>query len=98
VLRIWDGDYVRIRGYRRELNHLIFSKMRKIKQKDFDKYNDFPIKNFNFIEEAEKLILRNGENIASELVILESLRYLDRACEIKHKPYINFLLLKLLGK
>lgn len=96
LLRIWEGDYVRIRGYRRELSHWISLSMNINKQILFTESDNLSIKNFNFIELAEKIVLGNGENIESDLVILESLRYLYKEYDEKKNLYIVSLISKLL--
>lgn len=96
LLRIWEGDYVRIRGYRRELSHWINLSMNINKQILFTESDNLSIKNFNFIELAEKIVLGNGENIESDLVILESLRYLYKEYDEKKNLYIVSLISKLL--
>lgn len=96
LLRIWEGDYVRIRGYRRELSHCINLSMNINKQILFTESDNLSIKNFNFIELAEKIVLGNGENIESDLVILESLRYLYKEYDEKKNLYIVSLISKLL--
>lgn len=96
LLRIWEGDYVRIRGYRRELSHWINLSMKINKQILFTESDNLSIKNFNFIELAEKIVLGNGENIESDLVILESLRYLNKEYDEKKNLYIVSLISKLL--
>ena len=96
LLRIWEGDYVRIRGYRRELSHWINLSMNINKQFLFTESDNLSIKNFNFIELAEKIVLGNGENIESDLVILESLRYLYKEYDGKKNLYIVSLISKLL--
>ena len=92
VIRIWEGDYVRIRGYRRELNHWISLSMKNSRQKALKENDYLFVKNFNFIEQAEKIVKRNGENIESDLVILESLRYLNKEHGEKKKAYIISLM------
>lgn len=96
LLRIWEGDYVRIRGYRRELSHWINLSMNINKQFLFTESDNLSIKNFNFIELAEKIVLGNGENIESDLVILEALRYLNKEYDGKKNLYIVSLISKLL--
>lgn len=96
LLRIWEGDYVRIRGYRRELSHWINLSMNINKQILFTESDNLSIKNFNFIELAEKIVLGNSENIESDLVILESLRYLYKEYDEKKNLYIVSLISKLL--
>jgi len=95
-LRIWEGDYVRIRGYRRELNHWISLNMKNGKEIFLEEENYLSMKDYNFIELAEKIVVRNDENIESDLVILESLRYLYKEYDEKRKAYVISLISKFL--
>jgi hypothetical protein len=80
ILRILDGEYVRSRGYERELSYWINSKNNgeyklstKIKIKNMDE-----ISPSYYINIAESIITNSNlkNQIASSLVTLESLRYL----------------------
>ena len=80
ILRILDGEYVRSRGYERELSYWINSKNNgeyklstKIKIKNMDE-----ISPSYYINIAESIIINSNlkNQIASSLVTLESLRYL----------------------
>ena len=95
LIRIWDGDYVRIRGYRRELSHWISLRMNKKKQ-IISKNTTLSKISSNFINSAEKIISRNGQNIESDLLTLECLRYLNKESNEKSKPYLFYLMNKLL--
>ena len=94
VSRIWDGDYVRLRSYRREISSWLyenFSKSTKKTEKDFQVDNS----QIDFISVAEKIIL-NGKSynmISEKINTLDALRYLKNiGCKINIKSHINSLL------
>ena len=92
--RIWDGDYVRLRSYRREISSWLYENL----PIDTEKYmKDTQIKNrqIDFISVAEKVILSgNSYNMISEKInALDALRYLNNiGCSIDVKSYIDSLL------
>ena len=92
VLRLWDGDYVRIRGYRRELSHWIKKNNVTNKNQIFSTSNNIErsLTLPNFIKKAEAIITRknNTKNIEADLVTLEALRFLYRKKNNKDKDYI----------
>lgn len=92
VLRLWDGDYVRIRGYRRELSHWIKKNNVTNKNQIFSTSNNIErsLTLPNFIKKAEAIITRknNKKNIETDLVTLEALRFLYRKKSNKDKDYI----------
>lgn len=92
VLRLWDGDYVRIRGYRRELSHWIKKNNVTNKNQIFSTSNNIErsLTLPNFIKKAEAIITRknNTKNIETDLVTLEALRFLYRKKSNKDKDYI----------
>jgi hypothetical protein len=81
VSRLWDGDYVRIRGFRRELSYWCsqaFVTAANIKPNT----NQWVLngKNKEFIKEAESIIKSNNSETekANALVILEAVRALSK--------------------
>lgn len=92
VLRLWDGDYVRIRGYRRELSHWIKKNNVTNKNQIFSTSNNIErsLTLPNFIKKAEAIITRknNTKNIETDLVTLEALRFLYRKKSNKDKDDI----------
>ena len=81
VSRLWDGDYVRIRGFRRELSYWCsqaFVTAANIKPNT----NHWLLngKNKKFIKEAESIIKSNNSETekANALVILEAVRALSK--------------------
>lgn len=94
VSRLWDGDYVRLRSYRREISSWLY--------KNFSTETKKTVKNLHidnskidFINVAEKIILNeNSYNLISEKInTLDALRYLKNiGCEVDIKFYIDNLL------
>lgn len=81
VSRLWDGDYVRIRGFRRELSYWCsqaFVTAANIKPNT--KHWLLNGKNKKFIKEAESIIKSNNSETekANALVILEAVRALSK--------------------
>lgn len=80
IIRLWEGDYVRDKGYKRELSSWI--KLKNNQKSESSKIisnNKNNIRNFkSYINVAENLILKNKEkhNTALDLVNLESFRSL----------------------
>ncbi len=81
VKRLWEGDYVRIRGFRRELSFAL-NQFMMVDTSQTDQYkNDV---DFNdpllFIHSAEKLVSTKQSklNIGNQLVNLESIRAMSR--------------------
>ena len=92
--RLWDGDYVRLRSYRREISSWLHENFSKSNEKTV---NSLQIDNrhIDFISVAEKIILNeNSYNIISEKInILDALRYLKNiGCSIDIKSHIDSLL------
>ena len=81
--RIWKGDYVRIRGYRRELSYWI-DRIKITKGIDID-INDnhglLLIERNTFIDYAENIVQaeKTQNEKAKELVTLEAIRSLSRS-------------------
>jgi len=94
VSRLWNGDYVRVRSYRREISswlHKNFSKSTEKTVKDLQIDN----RKIDFITVAEKIILNeNLHNMISEKInTLDALRYLiNIGCKINIKFHIDNLL------
>ena len=95
--RLWNGDYVRSIGYKREISHWVndqeekeYIEDNKKVSKDLQAY----YKNGGnfFIEIAEELI-DNDE----DLIFLESLRYLIK-CREDYLPYTSYQISQLLKK
>ena len=92
--RIWDGDYVRLRSYRREISswlHKNFSIATENNMKDTQIKN----RQIDFISVAEKIIL-NGKSynmISEKINALDALRYLNNiGCSINIKSHVDSLL------
>ena len=94
VSRIWDGDYVRLRSYRREISSWLYENFSIATEKNM---KDAQIKNrqIDFISVAEKIILNgNSYKIISEKInTLDGLRYLKNiGCKIDFKFQVDSLL------
>ena len=93
VSRVWDGDYVRLRSYRREISSWLyknFSTATKKTVKDLHSDNS----KLNFINVAEKIILNeNSYDVISEKInTLDALRYLKNiGCKINIKFHLDKL-------
>ena len=94
VSRIWDGDYVRLRSYRREISSWLYENFSIATEKNM---KDTQIKNrqIDFISVAEKIIL-NGNSykmISEKINTLDGLRYLKNiGCKIDFKFQVDRLL------
>ena len=92
--RIWDGDYVRLRSYRREISSWLYENFLISNEKSME---DTQIKNrqIDFISVAEKIIL-NGKSynmISEKINALDALRYLNNiGCSINIKSHVDSLL------
>tara|TARA_Y100001934_G_C12381015_1_gene792405 strand:+ start:2815 stop:3795 length:981 start_codon:yes stop_codon:yes gene_type:complete len=80
--RIWNGNYVRIRGYRRELSHWL-SKLKFNELLNVKLINNHFLMNItarSFINFAEIIIKKEKtqNEIAKDLVILEAVRFLSK--------------------
>ena len=94
VSRLWDGDYVRLRSYRREISSWLYENFSIATKKNM---KDTQIKNrqIDFISVAEKIILNgNSYNMISEKInTLDGLRYLKNiGCKIDFKFQVDNLL------
>ena len=94
VSRLWNGDYVRLRSYRREISSWLYKNFSKSTKKTM---KDMQIKNrqIDFISVAEKIILNgNSYNLISEKInTLDALRYLNNiGCSINIKSHVDSLL------
>ena len=74
VSRIWEGNYIRINSYKRELSNWVFSL--QISKKEINKEDKFP-QNINFIKIIESLIAKkiDYKTKYSDIIKIESLRY-----------------------
>ena len=92
VMRVWNNDYVRQEGYKREISHWLFSLktiIDKNTKQDISNYSSQNFSNNNFIKMAEEIIKENKKNkISDKLIALDGLRYLSK---IKNKNMINVL-------
>ena len=98
--RIWEGEYVRIRGYKRELSYWLgeikFSGSEEVKLLDNHFLNDS--NKLSFIELAEKIINKKETKsvIATDLLTLEAVRSISASIERHEIDYIgsrfNYLL------
>ncbi len=94
VSRIWDGDYVRLRSYRREISSWLYENFSIPTEKSMI---DMQLDNrkINFISVAEKIILNgNSDRMISEKInTLDALRYLNNiGCSINIKSHVDSLL------
>ena len=94
VSRLWYGDYVRLRSYRREISSWLYENFSISSKKNM---KDRQIKNrqIDFMSAAEKIIL-NGKSysmISEKINILDALRYLNNiGCNINIKAHVDSLL------
>ena len=99
VLRLWNGDYVRIRGYQRELSHWIKKNSRTNKNQNFttSKNIENSLTPPNFIKKAEAVVTRKNKikNIADDLINLEAFRFLYKKKSKEEKDYIYYLISKI---
>ena len=89
VLRVWENDYVRQDGYRREISHWLYSlktNIDKSEVNDISNYSGLNIFKNNFIKIAEEIISKN--KMPDNIIALDGLRYLSK---IKNKNIINVL-------
>ena len=87
--RVWDNDYVRQNGYRREISHWLYllkTNIDKSEVKDISNYSGINIFHNNFIKIAEEIISKN--KMPDNIIALDGLRYLSK---IKNKNIINVL-------
>ena len=94
VSRLWDGDYVRHRSYRREISSWLYENFSKQTEKSV-KDLQADIGQIDFINVAEKIILNeNSHNMISEKInTLDALRYLNNiGCSINIKSNDDSLL------
>lgn len=97
--RIWSGEYVRLRSYRREISNWLYKKQslikkNKIEQSEFVIERDLNYK--NYINIAEKIILQGGslEYVSKKIVLLEAIRHCSKTKPIKNLYYyINRIML-----
>ena len=92
ISRIWSGEYVRLRSYRREISHWLYKKKLLIKKNKIDQ-SEFVIEQGldykNYINIAEKIILqgRSLEDISKKIVLLEAVRHCSKTEPIKNLYY-----------
>ena len=96
VFRLWDGDYVRLRSYRREISSWLYKNFPTATKKTA---KDLHINNIkiDFINVAEKIILNeNSYDLISEKInTLDALRYLKNiGCKIDIKFHVDKLVKK----
>ena len=96
VSRLWDGDYVRLRSYRREISSWLYKNFPTATKKTA---KDLHINNIkiDFINVAEKIILNeNSHDLISEKInTLDALRYLKNiGCKIDIKFHVDKLVKK----
>ena len=81
VLRIWEGDYIRISSYQREISswlHKRFSDRTEIDKKNDQLLSEDVLKHHDFVKVAESIILKNSstEQKSKDIIALDALRYL----------------------
>jgi len=89
MLRVWNNDYVRKDGYKREISHwayLLKTNIDKSEVKGISNYSGLNIFHNNFIKIAEEIISKN--KMPDNIIALDGLRYLSK---IKNKNIINVL-------
>ena len=89
VLRVWENDYVRQDGYRREISHWLYSlktNIDKSEVNDISNYSGLNIFKNNFIKIAEEIISKS--KMPDNIIALDGMRYLSK---IKNKNTINVL-------
>jgi len=86
IIRIWNGDYVRIDGYKRELSHwlseIFANKLSEKNLFEYEKINS--CKSISFLSIAEKILYQKKtmDEKAIDLVRLESIRGLSKFLNI----------------
>ena len=97
MLRVWEGEYVRLRSYQREISSWLdecFSS--NIMSNYMSKPMGNSLKN-NFVDIAEKIISKNSSRniISRDIITLDALRYLkNRVGSNAFNPQISHLLKK----
>tara|TARA_B100000579_G_scaffold425488_1_gene431283 strand:- start:4 stop:981 length:978 start_codon:yes stop_codon:yes gene_type:complete len=89
MLRVWNNDYVRQDGYRREISHWLYLLKTNIDKSEVKGISNYPGLNIfhnNFIKIAEEIISKN--KMPDNIIALDGLRYLSK---IKNKNIINVL-------
>ena len=81
VLRIWEGDYVRLSSYQREISCWLDVKFPDITESDKNKHPELSEGDFkqnDFIQIAELIISKNNsiEEKSRDIIALDALRYL----------------------
>ena len=92
VSRLWDGDYVRIRGYRRELSHWCFQVLAsELSTKSNQNHWILKKDKRKFISAAEKIIRseKSQSEKAKALVILEAVRALTKTVSQTQLEYLG---------
>lgn len=92
VTRLWDGDYVRIRSYQRELSYGLsqFADMNQPRKSGVQHWINSQNKT-KYIEAAEKITLSNKSKseITNQIVTLESVRALSRIATPEQKNILG---------
>ena len=94
VARIWDGDYVRLRSYRREISFWLYENFSKSTEKNME-HTQIKNRQIDFISVAEKIILNENsyDMISEKINALDALRYLNNiGCSINIKSHVDSLL------
>ena len=94
VSRIWDGDYVRLRSYRREISFWLYENFSKSTEKNME-HTQIKNRQIDFISVAEKIILNENsyDMISEKINALDALRYLNNiGCSINIKSHVDSLL------
>ena len=93
IERIWNGDYVRLKGYKRELSYWLSDRfLNKSSNFDLIEYSKIENKKFIcFIPIAEKIVKQNKSinKKAIEIIKLESIRGLSRLLNENQIEYFN---------
>ena len=93
ISRIWNGDYVRIDSYKRELSHWLSEIfVNKLSEKNL--FNDEKInssKSISYLSTAEKILYQKKtmDEKAIDLVRLESIRGLSKFLNISQIKDLN---------
>tara|TARA_B100001113_G_C21057022_1_gene599426 strand:- start:3 stop:986 length:984 start_codon:yes stop_codon:yes gene_type:complete len=92
VSRIWNGEYVRYRSYRREISHWLYKTKSLIKKNKMAQSEIVINQNLdqnNYISIAEQIILQGSslEDISKKIVLLEAVRHCSKTEPIKNLYY-----------
>ena len=81
MIRIWEGDYVRISSYQREISSWLdikFSNQSKIDKKTNQLFFEEEVQYNDFVKAAESIVISksSAEKKSRDIIALDALRYL----------------------